>query len=52
MRYLIQVRFNDAGAVIAALPPDAQAEVTAEFQAIRPVSCCSAVATSAVEEAV
>jgi hypothetical protein len=35
VKYLIQVRFNGADAVIAALPADAQASITAEFQAIQ-----------------
>ena len=35
MRYLVQVRFNGADAVIDGLPADEQAEITREFQAIR-----------------
>ena len=37
MRYLIQVRFNGADAVIHALPADEQAKITAEFEAIRAI---------------
>ncbi len=35
MRYLMQVRFNGADAVIRELPTDEQVKITAEFQAIR-----------------
>jgi hypothetical protein len=35
MRYLMQVRFNGADAVIRELPTDEQVEIAAEFQAIR-----------------
>ena len=35
MRYLMQVRFNGADAVIRELPPDEQMKITAEFEAIR-----------------
>lgn len=35
MKYMLQVRFNGADAVIGSLPADEQAEVTAEFEAIR-----------------
>jgi hypothetical protein len=35
MKYMIQVRFNGADAVIRALPSDEQDKITAEFQAIR-----------------
>jgi len=35
MRYLMQVRFNGADAVIRELPPDERAKLTAEFEAIR-----------------
>ena len=35
MKYMLQVRFNGADAVIGSLPADEQAEVTAEFDAIR-----------------
>jgi hypothetical protein len=38
MKYLLQVRFNGADAVIGGLPADEQAKVTAEFEAIRKVS--------------
>ena len=35
MKYMLQVRFNGADAVIGGLPPDEQEKVTAEFEAIR-----------------
>lgn len=35
MRYLMQVRFNGADAVIRGLPADEQDEITREFEAIR-----------------
>ena len=35
MKYLMQVRFNGADAVIHELPADEQAAITAEFQAVR-----------------
>jgi hypothetical protein len=35
MKYILQVRFNGADAVIGGLPPDEQEKVTAEFEAIR-----------------
>ena len=35
MKYLIQVRFNGADAFIHALAPEEQAQITAEFQAVR-----------------
>jgi hypothetical protein len=35
MKYMIQVRFNGADAVIRGLPGDEQDKVTAEFQAVR-----------------
>jgi hypothetical protein len=35
MKYLIQVRFNGADAVIRGLPDDEQNKITAEFQAVR-----------------
>lgn len=35
MKYLIQVRFNGADAVIHRLPADEQDNITTEFQAIR-----------------
>lgn len=35
MKYLIQVRFNGADAVIHQLPADEQDKITTEFQAIR-----------------
>ena len=35
MKYMIQVRFSGADAVIHALPADEQAQITAEFQAVR-----------------
>ena len=35
MKYMIQVRFNGADAVIHALPGDEQDKITAEFQAVR-----------------
>jgi hypothetical protein len=35
MKYMIQVRFNGADAVIHGLPGDDQDKITAEFQAIR-----------------
>jgi hypothetical protein len=35
MRYLMQVRFNGADAVIRELPTDEQVKITAEFRAIR-----------------
>ena len=35
MKYMIQVRFNGADAVIHALPAEEQAQITAEFQAVR-----------------
>jgi len=35
MKYLMQVRFNGADAVINELPTDEQLQLTAEFQAIR-----------------
>jgi hypothetical protein len=38
MRYMIQVRFNGADAVIHGLPDDEQDKITAEFQAIRKLS--------------
>ena len=37
MKYMLQVRFNGADAVIGGLPAGEQAKVTAEFQAIRQV---------------
>jgi hypothetical protein len=38
MKYMIQVRFNGADAVIHGLPGDQQDKITAEFQAIRKLS--------------
>jgi hypothetical protein len=38
MKYLIQVRFNGADAVIRGLPDDEQNKITAEFQAVRTLS--------------
>jgi hypothetical protein len=38
MKYMIQVRFNGADAVIHELPGDERDEITAEFQAIRKLS--------------
>ena len=35
MKYMLQVRFNGAGALIGRLPAAEQQKVTAEFQAIR-----------------
>jgi hypothetical protein len=35
VKYLMQVRFNGADAVIQELPTDEQMKITAEFQAIR-----------------
>jgi hypothetical protein len=35
MKYMIQVRFNGADAVIRGLPDDEQNTITAEFQAVR-----------------
>jgi hypothetical protein len=35
MKYMLQVRFNGADAVIGGLSADEQAKVTAEFEAIR-----------------
>ena len=35
MKYMLQVRFNGADAVIGGLPADEQEKVTAEFEAIR-----------------
>jgi len=35
MKYLIQIRFNGADAVIHGLPEDEQREITAEFQGVR-----------------
>ena len=35
MKYMLQVRFNGADAVIGGLPIDEQEKVTAEFEAIR-----------------
>jgi hypothetical protein len=35
MKYMIQVRFNGADAVIRGLPADEQNEITAEFEAVR-----------------
>ena len=35
MKYLLQIRFNNADAVIEGLPADEQEKVTAEFMAIR-----------------
>lgn len=35
MKYMIQVRFNGADDVIHALPAEEQAQITAEFQAVR-----------------
>jgi hypothetical protein len=35
MKYLIQIRFNGADAVIHGLPEDEQYKITAQFQAIR-----------------
>jgi hypothetical protein len=35
MKYLMQIRFNGADAVINELPSDEQVKITAEFQAIR-----------------
>jgi hypothetical protein len=35
VKYMIQVRFNGADAVIRGLPSDEQNKITAEFQAIR-----------------
>ena len=37
MKYMLQVRFNGADAVIGGLPAGEQEKVTAEFQAIRQV---------------
>jgi hypothetical protein len=38
MKYLLQVRFNGADAVIHGLPADEQDQITREFQAIRTLS--------------
>jgi hypothetical protein len=38
MKYMIQVRFNGADAVIHGLPGDEQDKITAEFQAVRKLS--------------
>jgi hypothetical protein len=38
MKYLLQVRFNGADAVIHELPADEQDQITREFQAIRKLS--------------
>lgn len=38
MKYLLQIRFNNADAVIQSLPADEQEKVTAEFMAIRKAS--------------
>src|SRR5581483_8380139 len=35
MRYLMQIRFNGADAVIRALPEEEQRQITAEFQTVR-----------------
>ena len=35
MKYMLQVRFNGADAVIGGLPADEQEKITAEFEAIR-----------------
>jgi hypothetical protein len=35
MKYMLQIRFNGADAVIGRLPADEQEKVTAEFEAIR-----------------
>lgn len=38
MKYMIQVRFNGADAVIRGLPGDGQNKITAEFQTVRALS--------------
>ena len=38
MKFMLQVRFNGADNVIAALPTSEQQKVTAEFEAIRQAS--------------
>jgi hypothetical protein len=38
MKYLIQVRFNGADAVIRGLPDEEQNKITAEFRAVRALS--------------
>src|SRR6185312_16738903 len=38
MKYLLQIRFNNADAVIQGLPADEQERITAEFMAIRKAS--------------
>jgi hypothetical protein len=38
MKYMIQVRFNGADAVIHGLPADEQDKITAEFQTVRKLS--------------
>ena len=38
MKYMIQVRFTGADAVIRGLPSDEQDEITAEFHAVRKLS--------------
>jgi hypothetical protein len=38
MKYMIQVRFNGADAVIRGLPGDEQNKITAEFQTVRALS--------------
>jgi hypothetical protein len=38
MKYMLQVRFNGADAVIHGLPGDEQDQITAEFQAVRRLS--------------
>jgi hypothetical protein len=38
MKYMIQVRFNGADAVIRGLPSDEQDKITAEFHAVRKLS--------------
>lgn len=38
MKYMLQVRFNGADAVIRGLPADEQDQITAEFMAVRETS--------------
>jgi hypothetical protein len=38
MKYMIQVRFNGADAVIRGLPADERNKITAEFEAVRKLS--------------
>ena len=46
MKYMLQVRFNGADAVIGGLPADEQEKVTAEFEAIRESRACSTATSS------